>query len=164
MTISPSIRPAAWPDHELLAEFLAGLSPESAHRRFLGSLVTPPARAFLAALLPQQPLGGALFALAGDRAVGHAMWIRLRDPAVAELAVVVADEHQRQGVGSALATALMAQLRAHRVEEVQVLSSWGNRAVARMVARHAPHARRELDGSLLTYSFATPADALRRTA
>jgi hypothetical protein len=56
---------------------------------------------------------------------------------------------------------LTAELSARGIEQAQVVSSIGNQAVARMVARQAPTARYELDGTLATYSFPTPSTVLR---
>ncbi|HRI95728.1 MAG TPA: GNAT family N-acetyltransferase, partial [Nocardioides sp.] len=87
-------------------------------------------------------------------------------PAVAEIAIVVAHVHQRRGVGTALARAVIDDLVAHGVEDIEVFSSTDNRAVARMVARAAPDARRELDGPTATYTFAAlgRVESVSRTA
>ena len=51
--------------------------------------------------------------------------------------------------------ALIADLAARGVEQVEVFASATNEAVTRMVARQAPDAVRERDGATVTYSFAT---------
>ena len=72
---------------------------------------------------------------------------------VAEIAIVVADSHQRRGIGTALASAVTEDLVAHGVADIEIFSGSDNRAVARMVARAAPDARRQMDGPTMTWSF-----------
>jgi acetyltransferase len=162
----PHIRAGRRADRELLGEFLSALSPASSYARFLTGRPGTPSSGLLTALLPDRPRGGALLAFLGDELVGHGLWARTADPTVAEIAVVVADRHQRRGVGTALARAVLADLAAHGVDDVEVFSTSDNRAVARMVARAAPDARRELDGPTTTFSFAVPgrSEELPRTA
>lgn len=149
------IRRASPTDREVLADFLGRLSPESAYLRFL-TVVTGRSETLLTSLLPDDAHGGALLAFVDAELVGHAMW-GLRAPGIADLGVVVLDGHQRAGVGTALARALMVELSARGIEEAEVYSSAGNRAVARMVARQAPGAHHELDGPMLTFRFHTAA-------
>jgi GNAT superfamily N-acetyltransferase len=156
-----SIRPGLPDDHDLLADFLTGLDAESAYQRFLTGFAGAPGRALLAALLPDERSAGALLGFVDGELVAHGLWAALGHERSAELAIVVADRHQRRGIGTALTYALSAELSARRIERVQVLSGSGNRAVARMIARHAPAATRELDGMTLTYSFPTPTTAVR---
>jgi GNAT superfamily N-acetyltransferase len=149
----PLIRAAGPGDQALLGDFLAGLSPASTYARFLTGLSGVPSPKVLSALLPERPRGGALLGFLGGELVGHALWVRLSDPSVAEIAVVVGDRHQRRGIGTTLAAAVAEDLVAHGVSDVEVFSVSDNRAVARMVARAAPDARRELDGPMSTSTF-----------
>jgi GNAT superfamily N-acetyltransferase len=164
--VRPRIRPARPGDDALLEQLLAWLSPDSAHQRFLTGTAGGPSPRLVAALLPEPPAGRALLAFVGAELVGHALWVRLADPAAAEIAIVVADDHQRCGVGTALAGAVVDDLVAHGVRDVEVFSISDNRAVARMVARAAPAARRQLDGPTTTWSFPARSRvaALPRTA
>jgi methanethiol S-methyltransferase len=152
----PLIRAGDGADHALLGRFLARLSPASSYSRFLTGRSGTPACDLVTALLPDRPRGGALLAFLGGDLVDHGLWVRLADPSVAEVAVVVSDRHQRRGIGTALARAVVEDLVAHGVADVEVFSTSNNRAVARMVARAAPDARRELDGPTAVYSFAPP--------
>jgi acetyltransferase len=151
--VEPCIRAATPEDDALLGEFLSRLSPASAYSRFLTGLSGVPSRRLLAALLPEPPRGGALLGFLDGELVGHGLWVRLADPTVAEIALVVADTHQRRGIGTALAGAVTAELVAHGVADIEVFSISDNRAVARMVTRAAPDARRELDGPTATWTF-----------
>jgi GNAT superfamily N-acetyltransferase len=164
--VEPRIRVATAADRAALGDFLAGLSPDSSYQRFLTGLAGAPSRRLLAALLPDPARGGALLAFLGDELVGHGLWARAGDASVAEIAIVVADAYQRRGIGTALAGALIDDLVAHGVADIEVLSASDNRAVARMLTRAAPDARRELDGPTTTWTFpARTQDArLPRTA
>ncbi len=153
---SLAVRRATPFDRELLAAFLAGLSEETAYQRFLTGRGEP-TRALLDGLLPEGPGGGALLGFVESQLVAHALWVAPGGADVADLAIVVADRHQRRGIGTEMALALLADLAAHGIPRVEFLTAAGNRAVARMVARHAPTASRELDGPTRTYSFPTPA-------
>ena len=55
---------------------------------------------------------------------------------------------------------------AHGVADIEVFSGSDNRAVARMLARAAPDARRELDGPTTSWTFPARSQSspLRRTA
>jgi GNAT superfamily N-acetyltransferase len=149
----PVVRAASWADQTLLGDFLARLSPASMYSRFLTGMSGPPSTKLLAALLPEPPRGAAVLGFLGGEMVGHALWVRLADPARAEIAIVVGDRHQRRGIGTTLAAAVTEDLVAHGVSHVEAFSISTNRAVAQMVARAAPDARRELDGPTATYSF-----------
>jgi GNAT superfamily N-acetyltransferase len=152
--VEPCIRVATAADRDALGDFLSRLSAESSYQRFLtGGPTGAPTRRLLAALLPERSRGGALLAFLGDELVGHGLWIRVGGASVAEIAIVVADAYQRRGIGTALASAVTDDLVAHGVADIEVFSGSENRAVARMVARAAPDARRELDGPTTTWTF-----------
>jgi hypothetical protein len=146
-------------DRELLDGLLRGLSQDSAYRRFQTGLGAEPTSALLTALLPESDSGGAVLGFYGDTLVAHGLWARAG--AAAEVAIVVADACQEQGVGTEIAQALMVELAARGVTEVEVFSAATNEAVARMVTRQAPDAVRDRDGATITYRFPTPPAALR---
>ncbi len=163
--VEPSIRLATAADSGALADFLSGLSPDSSYQRFLTDR-TDPAPSLLAALLPERPKGGALLAFVGDDLVGHGLWIRVARGSAAEIAIVVADAYQRRGIGTALGSAVTDDLVAHGIADIEVFSASDNRAVARMLARAAPDAQRELDGPTTTWTYRARGQsaALPRTA
>ncbi|HEU0247480.1 MAG TPA: GNAT family N-acetyltransferase [Gaiellaceae bacterium] len=112
------LRPPRREDADSLLEFFHSLSERSRYLRFHGfpslkpSLVEPllePDWFERGALL------GTLAVNGGDRVVAVGNYVRLRDPAVAEAAFAVADEHQGRGVG----TRLLEQL-AERAAEVGI--------------------------------------------
>lgn len=158
------IRHAVPADRAGVAGLLRGLSAESAYRRFQTALGPEPGKAILDALLPEDLQGGAVLAHVGETLVGHGVWRRAGAAPVAEIGVIVADAHQGRGIGTALAEALLSDLAARGVEQVEVFASATNRAVLAMVARHAPDADRERDGATVTYRFPSRAGAARTVA
>ena len=162
--LEPCIRVATADDSGAVGDFLSRLSPDSSYQRFLTDRTEPSSR-LLAALLPEDSRGGALLAFLGDELVGHGLWVRVGDTS-AEIAIVVADAYQRRGVGTALASAVTDDLVAHGVADIEVFSGSENRAVARMVARAAPDARRQMEGPTTTWTFRARSQSARlpRTA
>jgi GNAT superfamily N-acetyltransferase len=140
-------------DRAALEGLLGGLTPESAYARFQAALGSVPPPAVVDALLPGCGRGGTVLAWEGDELVAHGVWVRVGPSRVAEVALVVRDSHQRQGIGTVLAERLVDAAGAAGVERIQAFSAAHNRAVARMVAHGAPDAERERDGVTVTYSF-----------
>lgn len=160
------IRGARPTDRDALRGFLSALSLRTAYLRFFTGLGTPSA-AFVRHLLASGPDRGAWVATEGDRIVGHAFWGRPSGRLdAAELAVVVADEHQGRGIGSSLSRAAALDAGATGVQRLILTVLAENRRVTGMVARHWPAATPERDGPLLAYLVAAPTSlvpALRPT-
>jgi acetate---CoA ligase (ADP-forming) len=95
------LRPPSAGDGDALLAFFRGLSAESTYTRFHGF---PSATTELVApvLDPDWGERGALMGMLGERVVAVANYVRLRDPASAEVAFTVADEFQGQGIGTRL--------------------------------------------------------------
>lgn len=146
-------RPGSACDRAALAGLLSGLTPESAYARFQTAIGSGPPPSVVDALLPDGVRGGTVLGWDGDELVGHGVWVRLGHSRSAEVALVVADSHQRQGVGTALADRLVAAAGRRGIETIEAFSESGNRAVARMVARRSRDAVLEREGSTVTYSF-----------
>jgi acetyl coenzyme A synthetase (ADP forming)-like protein len=105
------LRPPVAADADAVLAFLEGLSERSLYLRFHG--IRHVDRALVESLLdPDWVEAGVLAAWFGDRVVGLANYVRLRDPSVAEAAFVVADEEQGRGIG----TRLLEQLAARAAE------------------------------------------------
>ncbi|MGY2701155.1 GNAT family N-acetyltransferase [Nocardioides sp. HB32] len=147
--MTPDVRAAGPGDFALLDGLLRGLSRDSAYQRFQTG-IGEPSPSLVRALLPPE---GALLAFAGDEVVAHGLWVRASR--AAEVALVVADAHQRTGIGTALAQALVDDAAARGITRIEAYSGAGNEAVARLVAHQAPNALRVLDGPSVTYTFAT---------
>jgi acetyltransferase len=140
-------------DRAALAGLLAGLTPESAYSRFQAAIGSGPPPAVVDALLPDDVRGGAVLAWDDDQLVGHGLWVRVGASRTAEVALVVTDGHQRQGIGTALAERLLDAAGARGIERIEVFSESHNRAVARMVARRSPDAETDRGGVTVTYTF-----------
>lgn len=159
------IRPA---DAPLIQEGYGRLSPESRYMRFFAAmreLPDPMLRylthvdgknhaALLALSVPEVPGES-------ERAVGVARFVRsMESPKSAELAVTVADDVQRRGLGTLLTTTLSAAAREREVETftAQVLS--GNVKAGRMLARLDP-VRWTREGDVSSCAFGTSVPARR---
>jgi GNAT superfamily N-acetyltransferase len=140
-------------DRAALERMLSGLSADSAYARFQTALGPGPSAAVLDALLPDGVRGGALLGWDGEELVAHGVWVRLGPSRAAEIAIVVTDSHQQQGIGTVLAARLVAAAQERGIERIEVFSETRNRAIARMVTRIAPDAVREREGPTVTYSF-----------
>ncbi|MFL5909689.1 MAG: GNAT family N-acetyltransferase [Gaiellaceae bacterium] len=95
------LRPPAAADAAALLAFFEGLSERSLYQRFHGIRKVDPQLAE-SLLDPDWVETGALAGWLGDRVVGVANYVRLRDPGSAEVAFVVADEEQGRGIGTRL--------------------------------------------------------------
>jgi acetyl coenzyme A synthetase (ADP forming)-like protein len=95
------LRPPTSADADAVLELLQGLSERSRYLRFHGIRTVD--RALAESLLDADWIeAGALAGWLGDRIVGLANYVRLRDPSAAEVAFVVADEEQGRGIGTRL--------------------------------------------------------------
>jgi acetyl coenzyme A synthetase (ADP forming)-like protein len=108
------LRPPAAGDADAVLAFLQGLSDRTLYRRFHGIRHVDEALAETM-LDPDWVERGALAAWLGDGIVGIANYVRLRDPAVAEAAFVVADEEQGRGIGMRLLEQLAERAAQHGV-------------------------------------------------
>jgi acetate---CoA ligase (ADP-forming) len=128
------LRPPTSADTDSLTDFLRGLSERSLYLRFHGAPTVRPSlvEPFLDPdWLERGALVGTLAAEGGEQIVALASYSRLRDPAVAEVAFAVADEHQRRGIGTRLLEQLAARAASAGIE----------RFVADVIADNAPMLR-----------------------
>jgi acetate---CoA ligase (ADP-forming) len=146
------LRPPASSDAGAVLDFLQGLSERSLYQRFHG--IRQVDRAFVDSVLdPDWLEAGALAGWLGDRVVGLANYVRLRDPSVAEVAFVVADEEQGRGIG----TRLLEQLAARAAETgirrfvAQVMAE--NRAMLSVFTEAGFDVVRELEHGEVEVSF-----------
>jgi RimJ/RimL family protein N-acetyltransferase len=146
------IRPIRPDDGALLADGLEHLSDESAYQRFLSPKQTLSAgerryltevdfrdHVALVAVRPEAP----------GELVGVGRWIRLPDePDTAEIAFVVSDALQRQGLGIALAEALADSARDRGVRRFVATMLPDNVAAHRLFAHVAPGGELRVAGTL----------------
>ena len=137
-------RPVAPSDSGLIAELLAGLSAQSLFLRYCMPMprMAPEMMAREAARLGQthstRQLTVVALACVGGVEQVIAVAELARDsgsPAVAEIALVVADAYQREGIGSALCAYLIAAARRQGLAALHAMALAENAAVRRMVAR-----------------------------
>jgi RimJ/RimL family protein N-acetyltransferase len=145
------IRPIRPIDKPLLADGIARLSARSARFRFLA----PKNRLTTAELRYLTEIDFvdhyALVAVRADNpwhaaAVGR--WVRDRDrPDAAELAIVVEDAFQRQGLGTAVVYALADAARARGIGRFTGTALTENAAAARLFRRLSPYSEIRADGA-----------------
>ena len=138
------IRPIRPDDKGMLADGLRRLSPESAQRRFL-----TPKRSFSRTelryltevdgrdhvALVVEPLGQPVRHL-----IAVARFVRIHDdPLSADVAIVVADEWQRRGLGSLLAAKLAGEARRLRVRRFTATMASDNLPAHRLMKKLAQH-------------------------
>jgi GNAT superfamily N-acetyltransferase len=152
-----AFRPGGEPDRDALVALLAGLTPASSYSRFQTALGPQPPAHVVDALLPCGFRGGSVLAWDGADLVGHGEWVRLGPGPVAEIALVIADRHQRRGLGTALAQQVVAAAAARGIDRIEMFTGSGNTAIARMVAHLGTDVERHRDGAAVTYSFAVRA-------
>jgi len=148
-----TIRPATPDDRAGVVRLLASSSPDTLHQRFLTGVGGVPPRGLVDRLLARSASSRAVLALIGGRVVGHGM-CALVPHAVgvcADIAILVQDDAQRRGVGSALLTALRAECEQLGVEWVEVTTLAGNRAAIAMLTAQGVTVPPSRDGTDLTY-------------
>ena len=102
-------------DAAALAEFLRGLSTQSLYYRFHG-FPTVDARLLDQFVEPDWHERGHLIGELEGQVIALASYVRLRDPAAAEVAFLVADAFQRRGIGTRLLEQLAARAAAVGIE------------------------------------------------
>jgi ribosomal protein S18 acetylase RimI-like enzyme len=137
-----TIRPARTADLPALADFFAGLSLEARYLRFFAP--TTPNPDLLNVLCGNAGAIDAVLAARDAAIIGHAMAADRFGPGGAretDIGVVVADDWQGQGVGSALVRAVLTRAQARGVTSVTMEVLHGNHRVLTMIADHWPAAR-----------------------
>ena len=147
------IRPIRPDDLERMLDFLAHLSPETRYRRFHMPVPDPPRPELLARLgevvdMPPER-GIALVALDDDIIVGSARCVRDADGECAEAAVVVRDDYQGEGIGTALLRELAHQAQAHGIRVLYAYIQPDNERLLRLIRRARLSLRTRLEEGLL---------------
>lgn len=137
-------------DGDRLRKFFYSLSPQTVYRRFL----SPVARADQLERLHLLDVDGsqrqALVAVVDGDIVGVARYARdQKRPELADLAVVVADAWQGQGIGTRLLAALADAATRAGVEGFAVLTLPDNQAALRLLRRLVPETRLRFAGGVL---------------
>ncbi|TKK87693.1 GNAT family N-acetyltransferase [Herbidospora galbida] len=129
------VRPAGPDDADGVRKFLLDLSLRTQTHRFFAGL-TRPTNTLIGAMLARDDRRDALLATVDSLVIGHAMAYRKDDEA--EIAVVVADDWQNQGIGSRLIRELLARAPGIRWVTMDVMGE--NRRVLNMINRAWPEA------------------------
>jgi RimJ/RimL family protein N-acetyltransferase len=147
------IRPIGPDDKDLLVAGMDHLSQASVYQRFLaprGPLSETELHYLTEVDFRDHVAYVAVRPEAPDVLVGVARWVRLRDdPSVAEIAFVVSDELQRQGLGTALAETLAEAARERGVRRFVATMLPDNLGAHRLFARVAQARETTLQGPLL---------------
>ncbi len=131
-------------DGERLERFFYRLSPETIYRRFM-SPIARPEQARLERLLDVDHRDReAIVAAVDGEIVGVARYSRRANSDEADLAVVVADAWQRQGLGTRLLKALAACAARAGIARFDVMTLADNRAALGLIRRMQPGVRFEL--------------------
>ena len=146
------IRPIRADDKRMLEDGLRQLSPESVHRRFL-----TPKRSFSRTELRYltEVDGRDHVALVAEyagqparRLIAVGRFVRLHsDPEAAEVAIVVADDWQRRGVGTAMSELLAAEARAVGVRHFTATMVADNLPAHKLMYKLTSHLERHHAGA-----------------
>ncbi len=152
-----AIRSACAADTGALGDFFAGLSPQTRYLRFFASVTPGPQ--LLCRMSGGDGQAEAVIAVREGVIIGHAMAADHAGPGgarTADVGVVVADDWQGLGVGSALIDALITSARARGVTSLTMDVLPGNRRMLAMIAGHWPAARAERSADFVTFRIPLP--------
>ncbi|HEY2936102.1 MAG TPA: GNAT family N-acetyltransferase [Gaiellaceae bacterium] len=139
-------------DLDALVAFFEGLSERSRYLRFHGALRVEP-RVVEPFVDPDWTESGSLAGVLDDRIVALASWVRLRDPAAAEVAFVVADELQGKGLGTRLLEQLAARAGAVGIQSFVAEVMPDNRAMLEVFEHVGFEVVRELESGTVEVRF-----------
>ncbi len=160
-----AIRPACAADRPALRAFFAGLSTTTRYRRFFAAIT--PSAGMLAVLAGGGSQVDCVVAVRRRVIVGHAMAADQLSPEgapIADIGVVVADDWQGHGLGSALVRALIHRAQARGVTALAMDVLPSNHQVLAMITAHWPQARarRSDDGIAIGVALAGRPQPARR--
>jgi len=134
-------------DHELVERLFRRLSPQSVYRRFFSP--SPRPDQFVASVLRTDHHDReAVAATDGGEVVGVAQYVRLGGSREADMAIVVADDWQRQGIGTRLVAALAERARAEGITAFTVDIQGDNYGALRLMKRISPDMRLKFAGGV----------------
>lgn len=134
-------------DAGLVDGLLARLSPTSVYRRFFSPAVR--ADQFRASLLTTERCErDSIAALEGGEVVGIAQYSRRRGSSTADMAIVIADARQQQGLGTRLVAALADRAAAVGITAFEVSIQGDNFAAIRLLQRVARGTRLTFSGGV----------------
>jgi len=150
-------------DADRMAGLYARMSPLSRYRRYLSVAPALPADRLRALVNVDEYRHIGFVAVHGDDIVAVARYVRLRSqPDRAEVAVEVADEWQRQGVGRSLLLALTEHARGNGIEAFTATMSRENVPILRLLRSIASGIQFSYEGPLA--EAVIPLDGVRVAA
>ena len=138
---SISVRPLSQDDGERLRDLFFRLSPQSVYRRFMSPLPAPREEGLRRVLNVDHCEREALAALDGDDIVAVARYARLPGSESAEIAVVVADDWQRDGLGHLLLERIAGLARRRGIRHFQAIVLGDNTPALQLVRSLFPASR-----------------------
>jgi acetyltransferase len=150
------IRPARAGDREAVRAFLAGLSLDSAYRRFFTGIGSPSPTLVRRLVEVDHARRETVLGLVGHQVVGLADCARLADGHTVEVGVVVADAWQRLGIGPRLARTVLDLAVARGASTLRVHALADNGRVARMLRRRWPDHLPTRDDTTLVWDLPLP--------
>jgi GNAT superfamily N-acetyltransferase len=143
-------------DVDAVSRLFARLSPLSVYRRFFSPIVH--ANHFASLLLRVDGHDReAVAAVDAGEIVGVAQYARRMGSYTADLAILVADGWQRQGLGTRMIAALGCRAREAGIEEFSVDVQGDNQGALNLLRRVAPGLRLRFSGGVGEGTFAVPA-------
>jgi acetyltransferase len=147
-----TIRPVQPGDTPAVRDFLAGLSLDSAYRRFFTGIAPSPSVAFVRHFVEvDHDRRETLLAVLADEVVAMADCFRLDDGWTVELGVVVADAWQRLGLGPRLAADVLGLAMARGATMLLVYALPDNARVARLLHRRWPSSEPAFEDGMLVW-------------
>ncbi len=134
-------------DGEAVTRLFGRLSLESVYRRFFSPAVKPEQLSASMARLDHHDRE-AVAAVQGGEVIGIAQYSRATGSPLAELAIVIADTCQRQGLGTRLVAALAERAVAEGIEGFAVDIQGDNYGALKLFKRVAPGVRLAFSGGI----------------
>jgi RimJ/RimL family protein N-acetyltransferase len=148
------LREVAPGDLAAVRDFLAGLSLDSAYRRFFTGIGSPPTAALVRRLVDADPeRRSVVLAVAGAEVIGVADTTLVDGGRAVELGVVVADRWQRRGLGWPLCAAALTPALTRGVPVLRAHTLPDNARVARLLRRHWPDGSPRFDDGTLIWEL-----------
>ena len=153
-----AIRPIEPDDKALLQASFDRLSQESRYRRFLSpkNRLTPRELAFLTEVDHHDHEAVVALHTKREEGIGVARYVRLDDPEVAEVAVVVADDWQHRGVGTALLAELVGRARPAGIRRFSAVMDGSNRPMIELLEGRGLVVSRGRDGGTVEMEIELP--------
>ncbi len=154
------VRPVRRDDRDAIRDAFEHLTSESRHSRFLGLMDTlsEAQLRYLTEIDHREHEALVAFEADGRRVLGVARFVRSADdPRVAEAAVVVADEWQGVGLGTALCRLLADRAREEGIERFEATLLAGNDRVLHLLGALGPLRVVSRDGPTITAEVGLPA-------